>query len=538
MKLTAGVPTALITLLTLLSSQSAAGDRPNILFCFADDWGRYASAYRDGETDQTLNAIVSTPNFDRIAREGVLFTNAFVNAPSCTPCRSALLSGQYFYRTRRGAILSGAVWDSNIPTYPLILQQNGYHIGHAYKVWSPGTPRNAPYGAEATAYNQAGNRFNRFSQVVSAAGDPEAAKQQLFGEVRENFRDFLSDRAPGQPFCYWFGPTNCHRTWVRGSGKALWGLDPESLKGKLPPFLPDHEVLREDFTDYLGEVQAFDAALGVLLDELARIGQLEDTLIVVSGDHGIPGFPRGKCNLYDFGVHVAMAVRWGEKVPGGRKVEDFVNLMDLAPTFLEAAGLAPPDVMTGRSLLGVLTSTEQGQVDPTRDYVVVGRERHVDTARTAGLPYPQRGIRTKDFLYIRNFAPERWPMGIAPGYGGPSAAMPAASELLTNTRVAFADMDASPTKAWLITHRKDPEVERYFELAFARRPAEELYDLQIDPDQIHNLADLPAYAPRRKQLRERLGAILTGTGDPRVLGDGSTFDNPPYTTVVGRHSSR
>ncbi len=96
--------------------------------------------------------------------------------------------------------------------------------------------------------------------------------------------------------------------------------------------------MRQDVSDYLGEAQAFDAALGVLLQKLEEIGELENTLIVVSGDHGMPGVPRGKCNLYDFGTHVALGVRWGAKVKPGRAVDDFVNLMDLAPTFLEAGG--------------------------------------------------------------------------------------------------------------------------------------------------------------------------------------------------------
>jgi len=530
--------TLCLTTLFLFAADSdelaAAEKRPNILFCFADDWGRYASAYQLGENDNTPNAVVKTPNFDQIASEGVLFQNAFVNAPSCTPCRSALLSGQYFFRTGRGAILQGAIWDATIPSYPLILHEQGYHIGHSYKVWSPGSPPNAPYGAKAHAYNGAGNRFNRFSQHVAAAEDHETAKQELYNEVRDNFRDFLNDRQPGEPFCYWFGPTNCHRKWVPGSGKDLWSLDPDELQGKLPPFLPDNEVIREDFCDYLGEVQAFDAALGVLIDELKRIGQLESTLIVVSGDHGAPGFPRGKCYLYDFGVHVALAVRWGKQVPRGRRVNDFVNLMDLAPTFLEAAGATVPEVMTGKSFVDVLTSMDQGQVDATRDYVVVGRERHVAAARVGNLPYPQRAIRTKDFLYIRNFKPERWPMGTAPGFGQPAGPLPSFAELEQNTFAAFGDLDASPTKAWVATHRDDPGMARSFDFAFGRRPVEELYNLGSDPHQMHNLAGDAQHETTRKELSDRLLSILTDTGDPRVNGDGSTFDQSPYSDAVKR----
>lgn len=501
--------------------------RPNILFAFADDWGRYASAYAKIEPGGPSD-IVSTPNFDRIANEGVLFRNAFVNAPSCTPCRSSLLSGQYFWRTGRAAILQGAIWDGSTPSYPLLLNKAGYHIGHTYKVWSPGTPANAPYGAAAFAYNRRGSKFNSFSQRVSGARNIEQAKKNLLEEVRGNFRDFLAARKNNESLCYWFGPTNCHRKWIQGSGAKLWGLNPDDLKGKLPSFLPDVHVVREDFADYLGEVMAFDASLGVLMEELDRIGELDNTLIAVSGDHGIPGFPNGKCNLYDFGTAVPLAIRWPGQAAAGRVVDDFVCLPDLAPTFLEAAGEKPLGVMTGRSLVNVLMSEKSGQVDESRDAVVVGRERHVAAARTDNLPYPQRAIRTKDFLYIRNFKPDRWPMGTGPGYGAPEGPMPSVDALTHNTFAAFGDLDASPTKAWIATR---PELEdgRFFDIAFGRRPEEELYDLRTDPDQTRNVAQQKDYAAVREQLSSRLMNVLKDTGDPRVTGDGTTFDKPPFS---------
>jgi len=504
-----------------------SANQPNIVFAFADDWGRYASAYAKLEPGGPSD-IVSTPNFDRIARQGVLFRNAFVNAPSCTPCRSSLLSGQYFWRTGRGAILQGAVWDPQIPSYPLLLKDDGYHIGHTYKVWGPGTPRNAPYGGNEFAYNKSGGKFNGFSQFVNRAKDRKAAKQQLLDEVRGNFRDFLAKRPAGKPYCYWFGPTNCHRKWIKGSGKDHWGMDPEKLKGKIPPFLPDVPIVREDVCDYLGEVQAFDAGLGVLIDELEKRGELDDTLIVVSGDHGIPGFPNGKCNLYDFGVAVPLAIRWPGQIPPGRVLDDFVNLPDLAPTFLEAAGAKVPKIMTGRSLIPILKSDKQGLVDPTRDFVVVGRERHVAKARTDQMPYPQRAIRTRDYLYIRNFKPKRWPMGTAAGFGAPDGPLPQFEKLQNNTFVAFGDLDASPTKAWIITHRTDPGMKRFFDIACGRRPAEELYDLSKDPHQTDNLAGKTQYRRVQSQLAKKMMDLLKTTGDPRITGDGATFDQPPY----------
>ena len=522
------IATLFLTVLILSASVDAADKRPNILFAFADDWGQYASAYAKLNPGGP-NDLVSTPHFDRVANEGVLFTRAFVNAPSCTPCRSSLLSGQDFFRTGRGAILQGAIWDSEIPTYPLLLQKAGYHIGHTYKVWSPGSPANAPYGAQATAYNRRGAKFNGFSQYVSRAQDIEKAKEDLYTEARGNFQDFLADRPDDAPFCYWFGPTNCHRKWIAGSGKEFWGIDPDDLKGKVPPFLPDVPIVREDIADYLGEVQAFDAGLGVLLAELERIGELENTIVVVSGDHGIPGMPRGKCNLYDYGVQVPLAVRWGQNIPTGRVVDDFVCLPDLAPTFLEAAGVDVPDTMNHRSLLSVLKSEKQGQVDASRDAVIVGRERHVAKARTGNRPYPQRAIRTGDYLYIRNYEPERWPMGTAAGFGSPDGPLPPYNELVNHTFGAFGDLDASPTKAWIVTRRDEAGMDAFFDFAVGRRPAEELYDLKNDPHQMHNVAADENYGSVREKLAKRLIKYLTEAGDPRVTEDGQRFETPPFT---------
>lgn len=531
------LPLLAILLVFAAASLVRAEDRPNILFFFADDWGRYASAYARLDPGGPAD-IVSTPNFDRLAQEGVLFTHAFVNAPSCTPCRSSLLSGQYFWRTGRGAILQGAVWDPAIPSYPLMLRDSGYHIGYAHKVWGPGTPTNAPYGEGKYAYEKHGNKISSFSEVCSAAKDPQAAKQGILSDVRGNFRDFLAAGQKDQPFCYWFGPTNTHRKWVQGSGKKLWGLNPDDLKGKVPPFLPDVEVIREDIADYLGEVQALDAALGVLISELESNGRLDNTLIAVSGDHGIPGFPRGKCNLYDFGVHVSLVMRWGKKIPGGRVVDDFVCLPDLCPTFLEAGGVKPTDAMTGRSLMNVLTSTKAGQVDPSRDSAIVGRERHVATVRQGNLPYPQRAIHTQDYLYIHNFKPDRWPLGEAAGHGRPAAPPPSFDELRDDTFVAFGDMDASPSKAWIFTHKDEPGMQQFFDYGFAQRPEEELYDLKTDRWCLKNLADDPKFADVKQDLAGRLQGVLVETGDPRVTGDGSTFDNPPFTVTEAPRRNR
>ncbi|MCY1721118.1 sulfatase [Prolixibacteraceae bacterium Z1-6] len=513
------------------TSREETQQKPNILFAFADDWGKYASCYANVKGSEDWQKLVKTPHIDRIANEGVLFNRAYVNAPSCTPCRSSLLSGQYFYRTGRGAILQGAVWDETIPTYPLLLEQNGYHIGYTYKVWSPGKPVNAGYGGERTKYETAGRSFNQFSQnvtkMVTEGKTIAAAKQVLLDEVRGNFQAFLNANENGQPFCYWFGPTNTHRKWTMGSGKKLWGIEPDNLTGKLPPFLPDVDTVREDFADYLGETMAFDAGLGVLLEMLEERGELDNTLIVVSGDHGIPGFPHGKCNLYDFGTSVGLMARWPGVIKPKRVVDDFVNLMDLAPTFLEVGGAVIPELMTGKSLLDVFRNNNSGQIEKERNYVITGRERHVAKAREDNLPYPQRAIRTDDFLYIINFQEDRFPMG-DPGEKDETELD--FDLLANNTFATYADLDASPTKAWIVKNRNNGN-EKFYQFAFGKRPSEELYAIAGDPFQIKNLADDPSYENIKTQLREQLLKELKATGDPRVTGDGQTFERMPYITT-------
>src|SRR5688572_8758580 len=279
---------ATIAVLLSLTPLASAVEKPNILFCFADDWGRYASCYAALDAKPGISGVVKTPNIDSVAARGVMFRNAFVPAPSCTPCRSSLISGRYFFNTGRAAILQGAVWDENIPAFPLLLRDSGYDIGKMAKVWSPGTPADAPFGKQQYAYQSAGMGFNNFSEQVTQAvkgGKPVArARADLLAQVEGNFAAFLKARDAKKPFFFWFGPTTVHRTWVKGSGKSLWGIDPDALRGKLPKFLPDVPEVREDFADYLGEAQAFDAYVGVLLKQLKDAGELDKTLVVVSGD--------------------------------------------------------------------------------------------------------------------------------------------------------------------------------------------------------------------------------------------------------------
>lgn len=245
---------------------------------------------------------------------------------------------------------------------------------------------------------------------------------------------------------------------------------------------------------------------------------------MVSGDHGPPGFPEGKCNLYDFGTHVALAIA-GPGVTGGRVVDDFTILPDLAPTFLEAAGEPIPEVMTAKSLWPVLKSDKEGLVDPARTAAFTGRERHVEMARAGNKPYPMRGIQTADFQLIINFRPDRWPLGTPFHLDGENP--PTKDELTNQTAVTFPDDDASPTKAYLVMHRDDPAVKPLYERNYGKRPRIELYDLKKDPAQMLNVADDPSYAKVKAELTKRLMDELELSGDPRLIEDGKFFETPP-----------
>ena len=180
---------------------------------------------------------------------------------------------------------------------------------------------------------------------------PAGRDRNPAGPPFKTFDDFLKQRAAGQPFCFWFGSSDPHCPYEERSGLKS-GMSPERVQ--VPGFLPDTPEVRSDLLDYYFEVQRFDRDLGQILAALERLGELDNTLVIVTSDNGMP-FPRAKANIYDGGAHVPLAIRWPAEVPAaGAVVQEFVSLADIAPTVLEAAGLRPLDVMTGQSVLGLI----------------------------------------------------------------------------------------------------------------------------------------------------------------------------------------
>ncbi len=437
--------------------------RPNILILMSDNqsWN-HVGAYGD--------SVVHTPAMDQVAKEGVLFENAFCSAPSCSPARAAMITGQDIWRLQQAANLWSSFPEEVV--FPDLLAEAGYRVGIEGKGWGPG---------DATATGWTHN-----------PGGPSY----------KSLDEFLDSTASEEPWLFWFSSRHPHRPYPENG----WENAQVNLEDiEVPPYLPDVPAVREDIGDYYDEVQSFDRQVAEYLDLLKQRGERKNTIVIVCSDNGWQ-MPRGLANLYDFGTKIPFIVSWPGHFEENRKVTDFINLSDLAPTILDWAGLETPEEMTANSFADILDSKKSGQISNDRNQVYMARERHA-YVRSEGLGYPGRALRTKDYLYIRNYEPDRWPAGDPPLYG---------------------DVDAhmlhypAPTKIFLLNHHDDPKIRPLFEDAFGKRPYEELYDLTVDPYQMKNVADFEAYRSIKQRLSNQLSNYLVATGDPRETD--ATFD--------------
>lgn len=472
--------------LTAGAWSAPAADRPNILIMMSDDQSfPHASAYG--------SKMVSTPHFDRVAAQGLLFTNAFCPAPGCSPSRAAFLTGRQIWQIEHAGTHASS-FPSRYRSFMDLLAEAGYHTGYVGKGWSPGN-----WKAGGREQNPAGQSYRVKGQGYEAG-----------------FEKFLEERPAGVPFAFWFGSSDPHRGYEKGSGRAS-GKTLE--QAEVPPFLPDTPEVRDDLLDYAFEVERFDRDCGKMLALLKATGEYDRTIIIVTSDNGMP-FPYAKANCTEFGIHMPLAIAWKAGAPGGRSSDALLSFVDLTATIHEATGIKAPAGLhlAGRSLLGLLRGA--GDAPVHRDAVFAGRERH-SSSRYNTLGYPQRCIRTGRYLFIRNFKPERWPAGPGRRLAGKPGSPPGPEH------GGYHDIDGCPTLGFLVKHRDDPVIGRFFHLAVDKRPAEELYDIVADPGCLHNLADDPDHAATARTLRERLDAHLRKTGDPRVTGNGDIFETYP-----------
>jgi arylsulfatase A-like enzyme len=473
---------ALLGMLTL-AGPAATPERPNILFIIFDDWG--------GSTHAGVNGCewIKTPNFDRVAREGVLFKNAFTSNPKCSPCRASILTGRNVWQLNE-AVSHGGYFPAGFETYPDLLEKNGYAVGLTGKGWAPGDFKTL---AKRTR-NPAGPSFDQAKLQPPTTGIGK-------NDYPANLEAFLKQRDPAKPFCFWMGFTEPHRPYEWNSserfGKKLADV-------KVPAYLPDTEIVRRDLLDYAVEVEWGDTQVGRALAALEAAGLAQNTIVVVTSDHGMP-FPFVKGQIHEDAFHIPMAIRWPAAVKPGRVVDDFINMRDFAPTWMELAGLPPHAQMTGRSLAPLLRSEKSGWLE-NRNLMLVGKERH-DIGRPNDLGYPVRALRTPDYLYVHNFHPDRWPAG--------------------NPETDFGNVDPSPTKEVIKALGG-----HYYDLSLGKRLPDELYDLKLDPECVNNLAHDLAHGTILENLRYQMMDLLKKDEDPRALGHEEVFDT--YTYQGGR----
>ncbi|GAB5407013.1 MAG: sulfatase [Aureliella sp.] len=480
-------------MLVLGSSTAVAigAERPNILVAISDDQSYpYASAY--GEP------VIKTPAFDRVARNGILFHNAFTPCPGCSPMRAAFLTGQHVWQIRNAGTHASS-FPRELETFTGRLRSGGYRIGYTGKPWGPGN-----YKISGWTENPVGPAFskkkNKSPQGISST------------DYAGNFDSFLDQTDASEPFCFWYGGHEPHRSFKKGAGREA-GLSTEDVR--VPGYLPDDEEIRSDLLDYFVEIQWFDQHLGRMLDSLDKRGLLENTIVIVTSDNGM-AFPRAKANLYEYGIHMPLAISWpaGIQQPG-RDDRSLVSLLDVTATIYDVSTIQPAasQPLSGHSLKPVFEGKENKS-----DAVLSGRERH-SSSRYRSLGYPCRSVRTEKYLYIRNLKPERWPAGTPQKYS--KAKYDASGKLVSGDlgpeHGGYHDIDACPSLSWLIKNRTRPEVAPFFQAAVAHRPAEELYDITNDAACMRNLASDAAKAEVLEEHRRILDAEAHATGDVRIV---------------------
>lgn len=465
---------------------------PNILFAIADDWGAHAGAYG--------TKWVKTPGFDRIASEGLLFTRAYTPVAKCAPSRAIVLTGRHAWQLEEAGNHM-AVFPHKFKSWPEVLMEKGWHMGVTGKGWGPGIANDAAGKPRQIT----GKPFNKHKAKPLTDGISP-------NDYAANFVDFL-DAAPDKaPWCFWYGSTEPHRGYefqsgVKKGGKKLSDID------RVPEYWPDNETVRHDMLDYALEVEHTDNHLVRMIAELERRGELDNTVIIVTADHGMP-FPRVKGYAYHDCNRIPLAIRWPAGIgTAGRVIDDFVNFTEIAPTLLDLAGVSREDsgmaAITGKTWRPLLESDRGGQIEAWRNHVLVGKER-TDIGRPYDWGYPIRGIIRDDFLYLRNYEPGRWPAG--------------------NPETGYLDTDGGATKTFILEAGRRDRTDRHWQLNFGMRPGVELFNLTADPDCVRNLADLEEQAARIAVLEAEMTARLEEQGDPRMFGNGYLFDEYPIHT--------
>jgi N-sulfoglucosamine sulfohydrolase len=488
-----------LSIISCTPEPEKADNRPNILFAIADDasyphMGAYGTDW------------IRTPAFDRVAREGLLFRNCYTPNAKCAPSRSCILTGRNSWQLEEAAN-HWPYFPAKFKTYAESLAENGYYVGYTAKGWGPGVALDSlgnPRQLTGIPFNK--KRLDPPADFINPI------------DYAENFRIFLDSIPENTPFCFWYGSTEPHRAYewqagIRKGGKSLSDVD------EVPVFWPDNDTVRTDLLDYAYEIEWFDRHLEKMLTMLEERGKLDNTVVVVTADNGMP-FPKVKGQVYEYSNHLPLAIMWEKGILSpGRMIHDYVNFIDFAPTFLELAGIdqvqSGMEPITGLSLTDIFYANESGTIiNPERNFVLIGKERH-DVGRPGDVGYPVRGIIKEGFLYLMNFKPDRWPAG--------------------NPETGYLNTDGSPTKTWILNDRRIYGKRQYWDWNFGKHPEEELYNLEQDPDCVMNLAFQSDYSEIKDQLKIELAGKLKDQKDPRIMGNGDVFDNYLYSSESDRN---
>jgi N-sulfoglucosamine sulfohydrolase len=448
-------------------------EKPNVLFAISDDQG-YPHTSANGAK------FVKTPGFDRMAKEGLLFQNVYCAVPQCSPNRASILTGRYLWQNYEAGT-HASLFPANLKVFTDYFIEEGYHLGSTGKPWAPGL---------IDKTNRLKNK-NLIGKYYNAENQSEYWKE---------FQKFLKERENDEPFFFWFGTYDPHRPYKEGSGLAAG----KRLKDvDVPPYLPDTDIVRSDFLDYAVMIERFDSNLVKMIAILEDMGELDNTLIIVTSDNGMP-YPRAKGNAYDAGVRVPMAIRWGNKIPAGYVIDDLISHIDFAPTLLSAANLPVYPEIEGKSFMDVLLNPDSKKREAFRESLFYGRER-ATSARPNNFGYPVRTIRTQEYELVWNMKPDRFPVGDR-----------------------FHEAEAAADVMKEIMGLKDsPQTLKMYEDALGIRPEFELHDMKADPHGLTNLANDPVYREVFDSLLTSLKEQLVKNEDPRLHGQGDIWESYP-----------
>jgi len=419
-------------------------EKPNIILFITHDQGQFLGCYSTLQTPNSLH----TPNLDKLADEGIRFTNNFCTAPQCSPSRGSIQTSLY---PHQNGLMGLANRGWNLPdknkTIPMYMKELGYTthlVGLQHETNFP----------EKLGYDTMSKRTKDYKYSIN--------------KIEKDFLQFIEvHKADDKPFYANFGTIETHRPF------SAWADTVEANEVKVPPFLPDNEMIRKDLGEFYGAIEKVDTLIGKIIDRLQDTNLLENTLFIYTTDHG-SAFPRSKCTLYDPGIKtlLLMNLPYSELFSGGKVHDQMISNIDLLPTFMDLAGGKPPKKIEGTSLIPLL----KGEIDEFRNRIFAEKTYHE-------LYDPIRCMRTKNFKMIYNFEP------------------------LDTLYQIPADIIKDLSGQYMKEYYNHPRVH------------EELYDLENDPNEIMNLAENPEFEGIVGTLKKELFNWMKYTNDPILFGE-------------------